>query len=394
MESIKSIFSVGHGPSSSHTMGPQKASQIFKEIIQAKCDNPTYKVYLYGSLALTGKGHLTDEAIKNTLGDNTTVIFKKLESLPLHPNGMKFEAYSNDSLIDSWVCYSIGGGEIIDESNYNKLKVDDIYEESTMSEILNVCKTKSMTLVEYIDFHEDLDLFLLSILNRMNQTIEEGLNNDGVLPGGLEVERRASKLYKKFKETNDVDAFIYSIALATAEQNASGGIVVTAPTCGSAGILPATLIYAKEYLKADEQTLINALKIAGLIGLIIKKNASISGAEVGCQGEVGVACAMSSASMCYIMGGDIDKIEYSAEISLEHYLGLTCDPVKGLVQIPCIERNAISTIKAIASSKYAMLSTGIHRVSLDEVIKAMKETGLDLSNKYKETGIGGLAKGK
>ena len=389
MESLKSIYKIGHGPSSSHTMGPQIASEIFKN---KNSSADSFRVTLYGSLALTGKGHLTDQVIKYVLGSNTEIIFNYEDELK-HPNTVKFEAILNKEVIDSWTVYSIGGGEIKDDTNLDVPNID-IYQENSMKEIIDYCLNHHISLVEYVDQYEDINDYLSVVLDTMEDTIQRGLNQEGILPGGLNVKRRARDLYNAYLASQDIDALVYSIALAVSEENASGGLVVTAPTCGSCGVIPAVISFFKKTKNVSRQEIINALKVGGIIGLLIRHNASISGAVVGCQGEIGAACSMAAAISTYLLGGDINKIEYSAEIALEHYLGLTCDPVKGLVQIPCIERNAISSIKAIASSKYAMLSDGIHKVSLDEVIKTMKETGLDLSSKYKETAIGGLAKNK
>ena len=387
MESIKSIYRIGHGPSSSHTMAPARASKIFKE----KYPATSYQVILYGSLALTGKGHLTDQVIKEELGHDTDIIFDADTSFSYHPNAMKFLAYHDNTLIGEWLVFSIGGGAIrsLGEDRCNPAT---IYEEKNMKEVLKYCSTNHLTILEYIDSHEDLNSYLEDVWQVMQEAIADGIKHRENLPGPLNVARRAHSFYKKYLESSNPTLFVHTMALAVAEENASGAIVATAPTCGSCGILPATLSYAKKYLGKSDLELINALKIAGLIGLIVKNNASISGAEVGCQGEVGVASSMASGALTYLLGGTNEQIEYAAEIGLEHHLGLTCDPVNGQVQIPCIERNAMSAAAVVDIAQYAMATNGKHYISFDHVVKTMMETGLDLSKKYKETSIGGLAK--
>ena len=389
MDSIKNIYRIGHGPSSSHTMAPFNASMAFKAAFPAA----RYQVILYGSLALTGRGHLTDQVIKDALGLDTQITFNLNEKFAYHPNAMKFIAYNEkDEEIGSKLLYSIGGGEIRSENEERSL--NNIYPEHTMHEILAFCKVKNYSLLRYINKHEILDDYLNEVWNVMQDAYHRGIKAKDNLPGPLQVKRKAAKFHKTYLNTKNYVMLLYASSLAISEENASGGIVSTAPTCGSAGVLPAILIYAKEYLKASDVEIIDAMKIAGLFGLLAKSNASISGAEVGCQGEVGVACSMASAALCFLMGGSNEQIEYAAEIALEHHLGLTCDPVNGQVQIPCIERNAIASIKAVGSAEYAINTDGAHLISFDHVLKTMMETGLDLSNKYKETSIGGLAKGR
>ena len=391
MDSIKNIYKIGRGPSSSHTMAPQNAATLFK----SKHPNAhKYSVELYGSLALTGKGHLTDKVILETLGDDKTkIIFNYDEVFKYHPNAMKFKAYDEDgNRIDKWLVFSVGGGELKELNEPRDVSLKEIYFERNMEEILEYCNDDNINLVEYIDKHENLNEYLEYVWKVMESTIIKGLETTGVLPGKLQVKRKANEFYEQYKKKQIREAYLYATALAVSEENASGGMVVTAPTCGASGVLPAVLCYAKNIYNKTDKEIIDALKVAGLIGLLAKCNASISGAEVGCQGEVGVACSMAAAAYAYLLGATNEQIEYAAEIALEHHLGLTCDPVNGEVQIPCIERNAIASTKAIDAAKYALLTDGKHYISLDYVFSTMKETGLDLSFKYKETSKGGLAK--
>lgn len=389
MDSIKNIYRIGHGPSSSHTMAPFNASMAFK----AEFPNANYKVILYGSLALTGKGHLTDQVIKDALGFDTDIAFDLDHTFSYHPNAMRFIALDdNGKVIGEKLLYSIGGGEVRSENEERSL--NNYYCEANMAEILKLCKKNKWTLLEYINQHEELDDYLANVWQVMKEAFDRGIKATDNLPGPLQVKRKAAKFYHTYQKDHDYLKLLYSASLAISEENASGGLIVTAPTCGSAGVLPACLIFAKEIFKKSDQEILDALKIAGLIGLLAKSNASISGAEVGCQGEVGVACSMASAAICHLLGGSNSQIEYAAEIALEHHLGLTCDPVNGQVQIPCIERNAIASIKAVGAAEYAINTDGFHLISFDQVLKTMMETGLDLSNKYKETSTGGLAKGR
>ena len=390
MDSIKNIYKTGRGPSSSHTMAPQNAATIFKNKYP---DAAMYSVELYGSLALTGRGHLTDKVILETLGsEKTKIIFNYDEVFTYHPNAMKFKAYDKDgNRISKWLIFSVGGGELKEMNEPRDESHEEVYFESNMDEILAYCNDDNIGLVEYIDKYENLNEYLQYIWTVMQSTILKGLDKTGVLPGRLQVKRKAKDFYEQYKSKKVNEIYSYAAALAVSEENASGGIIVTAPTCGASGVVPAVLSYAKEIDGKSDIEIVNALKVAGLIGLLAKNNASISGAEVGCQGEVGVACSMAAAAYAYLLGGTNAQIEYAAEIALEHHLGLTCDPVNGEVQIPCIERNAIATSKAITAAKYAMLTDGSHYISLDHAIQTMKETGLDLSTKYKETSKGGLA---
>lgn len=389
MDSIKELYKIGHGPSSSHTMGPQRAASIF---LKRNPNSDKFIVELFGSLALTGKGHLTDYIIKETLGsDITEIIFNNEIVFSYHPNALKFKAYLNNELIDEWLVFSVGGGDL-KELNENRYIKKSVYPHSTMKEIIKYCKDNNLTLVEYVKKYDDVTTYLKEVLATMFSTIEAGLYRRGTLPGSLNLKRKANDFYLKYLESKNLQNFLFATSLATAEENASGKVVVTAPTCGSSGVLPAILYTAKFYNNIDEETLINALMVAGLIGNIIKHNGSISGAEVGCQGEIGSACSMAAAAYSVILGLNIDQIEYASEIALEHNLGLTCDPVDGLVQIPCIERNALASAKAMDAANYASLTDGSHHISFDDVVKVMTETGKDLNSKYRETSIGGLAK--
>lgn len=392
MDSIQYIYKIGYGPSSSHTMGPQKAATLFKE------KNPeatSYKVTLFGSLAATGKGHLTDFAIINTLKPlPTEIIWRADMYLPFHPNAMTFEAYKGDEKIDEWTIYSIGGGDLADENTQYGQK--PLYKHTTMKDVLAYCNDKGITFWEYVletEGPEILD-YLKEVWTTMEEAILAGVEKEGQLPGGLGLQRKASTYNVKskgYQGSMKSRALIYSYALAVAEQNASGGKIVTAPTCGSCGVIPGVLFHMKQNHNCSEQRIIHALATAGLIGNIVKKNASVSGAEVGCQGEIGVACAMAAAAACQLFGGSPQQIEYAAEMGLEHHLGLTCDPIGGLVQVPCIERNAFAAARALDSCSFAMLSDGKHMVSFDKVVKTMKQTGHDLPSLYKETSTGGLA---
>ncbi len=393
MDSIKKIYKIGNGPSSSHTMGPKFAAAKF---LTNNPDASNFKVHIYGSLALTGKGHMTDVAILDTLGKNTEIVWHQNETLPLHPNGMLFEAFDKSSdLIDSWEVYSVGGGELMDKDN--KVKPRVFYPHTNMASILEHLKDEGGTLWEYVFRNDENDLtdYLWEVWTAMKEAIERGLNTEGTLPGGLKLLRKAASYYFKARMQNQFvrdDSFLFAFALAVSEENATGNVVVTAPTCGSSGILPAVLYLFYKDKDVKEDFIIRSLATAGLIGNIVKKNASISGAEVGCQGEVGVASSMAAAAAAQIAGGTVHQIEYAASSALEHHLGLTCDPVAGLVQIPCIERNAFGAQRAIDSALFAINSDGRHLVMFDQVVEAMKQTGKDMPSLYKETALGGLAK--
>jgi len=395
MESIKEIFRIGNGPSSSHTMGPKKAAAMFAE---KNSEAANYRVTLYGSLAATGKGHLTDVAIKSSLEPFAPVEFIWLPEIVLdfHPNGMKFEALdSNNKVFDEWTIFSVGGGALANEN----MKAEDkpqIYDMNSMTEILDWCKKTGMTYWEYVEKMEDADIwdYLREVWATMKDAVTRGLETEGLLPGNLGVRRKATEYYIKASGHTDnlrTRGLVFAYALACAEENAAGGKIVTAPTCGSCGVLPSVLYHLSKGHSFPEQRILKALATAGLIGNVVKKNASISGAAVGCQGEIGVACAMAAAAANQLFGGSPSQIEYAAEMGLEHHLGLTCDPVCGLVQIPCIERNAYAAARALDTNIYAAFTDGRHLISFDKVVAAMKETGNNLPSLYKETSTGGLA---
>jgi len=393
MESIKEIYRIGNGPSSSHTMGPKRAAQIFNE------KNPmadAFSVTLFGSLAATGKGHLTDKVIIESLQPKSVeVIWKPEEFLTKHPNAMRLEALNDKGkVIDSWTVYSVGGGKIIDDS-YQKGS-DSVYELTTMSEILKWTNKNGGSFWEFVEDVEGKGIYeyLAEVWRVMNACIERGIEHEGILPGGLNLRRKASSYFVKAKNYSGSlkeKTLVFTYALAVTEENASGGEIVTAPTCGSSGVLPAVLRRLQESFEFPEQKILRALATAGLFGNIVKTNASISGAKVGCQGEIGTACAMASAAATQLLGGTPPQIEYAAEMGIEHHLGLTCDPINGLVQVPCIERNAFAAERAFNTATFSLLSDGHHIVSFDKIVRTMKQTGHDLPRIYKETSEGGMA---
>lgn len=397
MESIKGIYRIGHGPSSSHTMGPRRAAQ---EFLERNAGAARYEVTLFGSLAATGRGHLTDRAILDILEPEApTVIHWRPEVfLPFHPNGMEFESYygAASEPRERWRIYSIGGGSLADETTGEK-PPRRVYGMSTIAEIQAWCERTGCSYWEYVEQCEGAGIweYLDRVWEVMQSGIRRGLEAEGVLPGGLGVRRKASDYYiraKGYSESMRSRGLVYAYALATSEENAAGGEIVTAPTCGSSGVLPAVLFHLQQTRDFARTKLLRALATAGLFGNVVKHNASVSGAEVGCQGEVGVACAMAAAAACQLFGGTPAQVEYAAEMGLEHHLGLTCDPICGLVQIPCIERNAYAAARALDSNIYATYSDGRHRVSFDRVVEVMRQTGHDLPSLYKETAEGGLAK--
>lgn len=395
MHSIREIFKIGYGPSSSHTIGPGLAAEMF---VQRHPSHHRFRVSLYGSLSLTGKGHGTDLALKKAFMPNDLeIVWKDTEQLPLHPNGMLFEAFDGDQAgpADSWEVYSIGGGDLRDKSGI--LNSSPLYELDQMADILNWCKREGKSLWEFVEDNEGPGIwpFLHDVWMTMKDTIKRGIDNEGVLPGPIKLGRRASAQYTKALNTHGTIrniGLLFAFALAVSEENAAGGHIVTAPTCGSSGVLPAVLFYLNRDEHLNENKILRGLATAGLIANLVKTNASISGAEVGCQGEIGTACAMASAAMAQILGGSPTQIEYAAEMGMEHNLGLTCDPVLGFVQIPCIERNAIAASKAYSCAVYALSSDGGHKISFDKAVMTMAETGKDIQVAYRETGIGGLAK--
>lgn len=399
MESIKELYRIGIGPSSSHTMGPQAAAIQYQE---RHPEAKAFDITLYGSLAATGKGHMTDVAILRVLepqGD-VTIHWEPATFLPFHPNGMKFAVRQPDgSLFDEWIVYSIGGGAITDSEIPEKDATDgtQLYPLNTMKEIMAWCQETGHAFWEYVEQCEGPDIweYLREIWRVMQEAVVRGINHEGILPGPLGLQRKAPIYYTKakgYKAHLQSSGLVYAYALAVSEENASGGLIVTAPTCGSCGVLPAVLYHLGSNHAFSEERILHALATAGLIGNLVKHNASISGANVGCQGEVGTACAMASAAACQLFGGSVSQIEYAAEMGLEHHLGMTCDPVCGLVQIPCIERNAFAAARALDANFYASLSDGQHRVSFDRIVRVMKQTGKDLPSLYKETAEGGLAK--
>ena len=395
MKTIKEIYRIGHGPSSSHTMAPRFASEQF---LARHPEATRFEVTLYGSLALTGKGHLTDVAIVDVFENKApvTINWQPDIFLPYHPNGMTFKSFNADGVMtDEWTVYSVGGGALEEEGKPAILP--DIYPITRMTDILNWCEEKGKAYWEYVKDVEN-DPYLMDYLEEvwmtMKASVERGLQTEGRLPGPLNLPRKAANYHVKamgYQHTLKSRGLVFSYALAVSEENASGGLIVTAPTCGSSGVLPAVLCHSAKAYDIAKPRILNALATAALVGNIAKTNASISGAEVGCQGEVGVACAMAAAAVCQLFGGSCAQIEYAAEMALEHHLGMTCDPVCGLVQIPCIERNAFAAARAMDANIYATYTDGTHRVSYDKVVDTMKRTGHDMPLIYRETSAGGLA---
>lgn len=395
MESIKQLYKIGLGPSSSHTMGPRKVAIEFLKMSEGAARR---RVTLYGALAATGKGHLTDKAILDELEPDAPceIVWLPEVFLPFHPNGVRFEALdSAGNVIADETFYSIGGGDIVKEGQ-SRIKASDVYDLSTIKDILKWCEDTGGSYWEYVDRCEDSDVwdYLREVWQVMKEAVQRGIEAEGVLPGGLGVRRKAVSYYVHaagYAQSLKSRGLVYAYALAVSEENASGGKIVTAPTCGSCGIVPAVLYHLHTSKGFSEQRILRALATAGLFGNVVKHNASVSGAEVGCQGEVGVACAMAAAAASQLFGGTPAQIEYSAEMGLEHHLGLTCDPVCGLVQIPCIERNAYAAARALDANLYSAFSDGRHSVSFDRIVEVMKQTGHDLPSLYKETSQGGLA---
>ncbi len=394
MESVKELYKIGNGPSSSHTMGPRKAADAFNQQFPQAV---SFKVILYGSLAATGKGHLTDFTIKEAFYPKPIeVIWDNITLMPKHPNALRLQALDKAGhIIGEQVVYSVGGGAIRTDETIGQ-NICSVYPHHSMNEILEYTSEKKMLLWEYVEEFEGPEIwdYLTTVWNTMQETMKRGLQKRGVLPGSLNLERKAQRyLYKAENSPRYLRRMnnLFAYALACAEENASGGIVVTAPTCGSCGVVPSVCRLIKEICEFEDITIVHALGTASLFGNMAKRNASISGAEVGCQGEIGVACAMAAAATCQLEGGDNRRIAYAAEMGLEHHLGLTCDPVDGLVQIPCIERNALAASRALDCATYALMSDGEHRISYDDVLATMMQTGLDMNNDYRETSRGGLA---
>lgn len=394
MKSLKELYKIGNGPSSSHTMGPKKAALLLKDKYP---EADLYKIILYGSLAYTGKGHLTDKIILKALEKkNVEIIFNKDVKELKHPNTMDLIAYKNNEELGRFTAYSVGGGSI--QIGGELLKEEkNIYKLTTFTEIKKYCIKKEISLLEYVIMQEGKEIieYLNIVWKTMKKTLEEGLEKEGIIPGKLKISKKAKSLYNTVtKETSELKRIrlLTAYAYATSEQNASGEIIVTAPTCGASGVLPAVLYYLYKQENISEKSIIEGLAVAGLIGNLVKENASISGAECGCQAEIGTACSMAAAAYAHIKGYNINIIECAAEIAMEHHLGLTCDPIYGYVQIPCIERNAVAAIRAIDSANMASFLYKDSKISFDLVIETMYETGKDLGSHYKETSKGGLAK--
>ena len=394
MQSLRYLYKIGHGPSSSHTMGPSKAATVMMERYP-QANN--FKVVLYGSLALTGKGHLTDKIIIDTFGDFPCDIkFDYLTECTYHPNTLDIYALVNDEVVGMHRFFSIGGGSIEIEGE-GKYVEENIYPFKTFTETRKYLEEKNMSIPEYIVMveGEEIKEFLHDVYIRMKNTIKSGLNKSGELPGSLHVQRKAKSIMDKFIIDGSMvlSKKIFAYAYAVSEENASGEIVVTAPTCGACGVLPSVMYGLQKEYQFPLEKIIEALMVAGFVGNIVKNNASISGAEAGCQAEIGTACAMTAAATAYLFGLNLDDIEQSAEVALEHHLGLTCDPIDGYVQIPCIERNAVCALRALDSAKLVQfMGDSEHKISFDMVCKTMLETGRDLHESYRETAEGGLAK--
>ena len=399
MESIRELYRIGYGPSSSHTMGPRYAAT---EFLSRHYDAIRYEADLFGSLAATGKGHLTDKALREVLGGtgkSVTIIWYPEIVKPFHPNAMTLRALGpQEELLGEQLYYSVGGGKIVLDGHQD-MPAKQTYPQylSKMKHILAYCEKEGLQLWELVVKYEGPEIltFIEEIWNVMLESIQNGLNQEGVLPGGLKLPRKAAKFFVQSKDLIGpvgTPARALSYALAVAEENAGGGKIVTAPTCGSCGVLPGVLFYLRNQYKLPQIKILRALLTAGLIGNLVKHNGSISGAEVGCQGEIGVACAMASGATAQLLGGSVHQIEYAAEMGLEHHLGLTCDPMMGLVQIPCIERNAMAAMRSLDHASYALLTDGRHKVSFDTVVDVMMETGQALPSLYRETSLGGLAK--
>lgn len=393
MKSLRQLYKIGIGPSSSHTMGPVKATERF---LQEYDGYDSYVVTLYGSLAMTGKGHGTDVAIANAFGNRKVEILFDRETKCVHPNTMEFIAYKEGVEPAKMQVFSIGGGDIL-VAGETFSEGAEVYELNTFEQIKQYCEQNGLRFWQYAIQREGEEIlnYMREIWLTMQCSVNEGLQCDGVLPGGLNVQRRAKKL---LSDRTDVtrhvrkDRIVSAYAFAAGEQNASGGMVVTAPTCGASGVLPAVFMYAKEQQDSTDEEILKALLTAGIVGNVVKTNASISGAECGCQAEIGTACAMAAAGLAELYGMTLDEIEYSAEVALEHQLGLTCDPVGGLVQIPCIERNAVGAMRAINAVSIANFLADSRKIPFDTVVAAMYETGRDISENYRETSVGGLAK--
>ena len=396
MKSIREIYKIGKGPSSSHTMGPERAARHFRETYPQA---DAFKVILYGSLSKTGVGHGTDRVIREVLSPLPTEIVFSDETLPgSHPNTMDLFALKDGKQLGQLRIESIGGGDIR-VPGQSLLDTPDIYPENSFAEIADFCKWRYIDkLSDYVELNEGEDIwnFLMEVWQVMKQAITDGLSAEGILPGGLKVQRKAKFLYDQpeeelvpgMREFKHIAAYAYAVA----EQNADNGTIVTAPTCGACGVLPAVLKYAQDTRGFTDEQITRALATAGIIGSLTKRNASISGAEAGCQAEIGTACSMAAAALAELYEQDLDQVEYAAEVAMEHHLGLTCDPICGLVQIPCIERNAVAAMRAMNACNLSYFLTGSRNISYDMVCRAMHETGINLNHRFRETSEGGLAK--
>jgi len=394
MKSLRYLYRIGHGPSSSHSIGPYRTAKYFKKRYP---DAISYEVILYGSLALTGRGHLTDKTIVETLAPTPTKIVFDYKTAVPHPNTMDFTLFFEDGKSITKRVFSVGGGAIKIEGELEEAE-EEVYPEKNFAEISTLCKEKGWSLVDYVRHYEGDEIFeyLRGVWKQMLTTIDNGLKATGELPGTLHVKRRAYEfLTSKFEYESAVGRAYRSImafAFATGEENAAGGMVVTAPTCGSAATMPALLKYYQKMYDVPEERVIEALAVGGVFGNVIKQNGSISGAEAGCQAEIGSACSMTAAAYAYLKKLSIDGIECAAEVAMEHSLGSTCDPVGGYVQIPCIERNVLAATRAETAVRLAEYASDTHSISFDTIVQTMIETGRDLKKAYRETSKGGLAK--
>ena len=394
MQSLRELYKIGKGPSSSHTMGPERAAKDFLSRTQGAA---RYRVVLQGSLARTGRGHLTDRAVLGVLPEGRTeVVFDCEAKALLHPNTLVMTAYDAAGAEILSVTYLSVGGGTVREAGAAPVAAEEIYPFADFSELRSFCEREGAALADVAFRFEDAAFhqYLAAVWESMKATIQRGLTREGLLPGALRVERKAATLYRAYlADPDDHTRLVCSYAYATAEENASGGTVVTAPTCGASGVLPAVLLYLQRRDGLSDERILRALATGGLVGNVVKTNASVSGAEAGCQAEIGTATAMAAAAVSALSEQSIEIVEYAAEIALEHQLGLTCDPVGGYVQIPCIERNAVAAMRALDSADLAGVLSGTRKISFDLVVKTMYETGRDLNERYRETSEGGLASG-
>ena len=397
MKSIRDIYKIGKGPSSSHTMGPERAARLFRS---EHPEAEAFRVILYGSLSKTGVGHGTDRVLRQVLSPLPTEIIFSDEALPdSHPNTMDFIALRGGEESGFLRVESVGGGDIRIPGRKEKEEVEEVYIEHSFAEIADFCKWRYIhTLSDYVELNEGPEIwdFLMDVWQVMKNAIDEGLQASGTLPGGLGVQRKAKYLYEQTPEHYEPSLrefqLIAAYAYAVAEQNADNGTIVTAPTCGACGVLPAVLKYAQETKHFSDEEICRGLAAAGIIGNLTKSNASISGAECGCQAEIGTACSMAAAALAELYKQNLDQVEYAAEVAMEHHLGLTCDPICGLVQIPCIERNAVAAMRAMNACNLSYFLTGSRNISYDMVCRAMRETGVNLDHRFRETSEGGLAR--